>query len=285
MNSTKAFTLIELSIVLVIIGLVSAGVLVGRDLIRGFEVRSQVAQIESYNSAVYAFKNKYNCLPGDCAKAEELDLGLNGNGNDEIDNTFYPNADSPETIDFWLHLSNAELVEGFTPYTGPAGNGTAIPGIHSPALKMPGNGSTIGTLNPELSNTKGGWWFAHSYLLGHFYQEFRNAWIFTASTRGSNPSGLYLPQDMFMLDSKIDDGFPISGSIRSFTGTIVGGCFFVGGTPYPMCAGPSGITTSTGFADACVNDSPPHDETPVYQVTSITPSESSLCSPIIRTPF
>jgi prepilin-type N-terminal cleavage/methylation domain-containing protein len=65
----SAFTLVELSIVLVIIGLIIGGVLAGRDLIRAAELRSLVSEVERYNSAVNAFKLKYNCLPGDCATA------------------------------------------------------------------------------------------------------------------------------------------------------------------------------------------------------------------------
>ena len=48
----KGFTLIEMSIVLVIIGLIIGGVLLGRDLISAAAVRAQIAQIEKYNAAV-----------------------------------------------------------------------------------------------------------------------------------------------------------------------------------------------------------------------------------------
>jgi prepilin-type N-terminal cleavage/methylation domain-containing protein len=62
---TAAFTLIELSIVLVIIGLVVGGVLVGQDLIRAAYLRAQIAQIDQYNQAVNTFYAKYQALPGD----------------------------------------------------------------------------------------------------------------------------------------------------------------------------------------------------------------------------
>ena len=62
----KGFTLIELSIVLVVIGLIIGGILVGQDLIQAAETRSQITQIEKYNAAVNTFRLKYNCLPGDC---------------------------------------------------------------------------------------------------------------------------------------------------------------------------------------------------------------------------
>jgi len=59
----SGFTLIELSIVLVIIGLIVGGVLVGRDLISAASVRAQITQIEKYQQAVNAFRDKYGGVP------------------------------------------------------------------------------------------------------------------------------------------------------------------------------------------------------------------------------
>src|SRR5688572_21710023 len=66
---TRGFTLIELSIVLVIIGLLVGGVLVGRDLIKAAEIQKVISQAEQYKTVFYTFKNKYNCIPGDCRNA------------------------------------------------------------------------------------------------------------------------------------------------------------------------------------------------------------------------
>jgi prepilin-type N-terminal cleavage/methylation domain-containing protein len=66
MNISKhGFTLIELSIVLVIIGLIVGGILVGRDLISAAAVRAQISQIERYHTAANTFRTKYAYLPGD----------------------------------------------------------------------------------------------------------------------------------------------------------------------------------------------------------------------------
>jgi prepilin-type N-terminal cleavage/methylation domain-containing protein len=59
------FTLIEMSIVLVIIGLIVGGVLVGQDLIRAAHVCAEITQIEKFNTAVNTFYGKYQALPGD----------------------------------------------------------------------------------------------------------------------------------------------------------------------------------------------------------------------------
>jgi prepilin-type N-terminal cleavage/methylation domain-containing protein len=56
------FTLIELSIVLVIIALIVGGVLVGKDLISAAYVRAQITQIERFNTAVNTFYGKYGYI-------------------------------------------------------------------------------------------------------------------------------------------------------------------------------------------------------------------------------
>jgi prepilin-type N-terminal cleavage/methylation domain-containing protein len=71
-HKAGGFTLIEMSIVLVIIGLLVGGVLVGQDLIRAAQVRKTGTLIEQLNTAVNTFKLKYNCLPGDCANASDF---------------------------------------------------------------------------------------------------------------------------------------------------------------------------------------------------------------------
>src|ERR1700688_3889289 len=74
--SSSGFTLIELSIVLVIIGLIVGGILVGQDLIKAAEVRAQISQIEKYNQAVNTFRAKFNAIPGDMAVSTAQQFGF-----------------------------------------------------------------------------------------------------------------------------------------------------------------------------------------------------------------
>lgn len=82
--SRHGFTLVELSLVLVIIGLVVGGVLVGRDLIEAGRIRAQLSQIADMETQINTFKIKYDCLPGDCATATSA-LGATHNGNAVVD--------------------------------------------------------------------------------------------------------------------------------------------------------------------------------------------------------
>ena len=77
----EGITLIELSIVLVIIGLIVGGIFVGKDLIEIAQSRKVMSQMEGFQAAVTTFKLKYNCIPGDCAQSSNMALGNSGNGD------------------------------------------------------------------------------------------------------------------------------------------------------------------------------------------------------------
>jgi prepilin-type N-terminal cleavage/methylation domain-containing protein len=165
---TKAgFTLVELAIVLVIIGLVVGGVLVGKDLIRAAENRSFVGQLETYNAAANTFKTKYNCVPGDCPTATAYGFSNNGNGNGMVSGLTASNTYSVdynlngdgnpgvssyvimylgwtnfhESNYFWDHLSAAHLVANIgTPPSIADGVGT---NYYMPLAKNDGTGIVV----------------------------------------------------------------------------------------------------------------------------------------------
>lgn len=77
------FTLIEMSIVLVIIGLIIGGILTGQDLINAASIRAQTSQIEKYQTAVHTFQNKYGYLPGDIPNPYASNFGFQTRGTIE----------------------------------------------------------------------------------------------------------------------------------------------------------------------------------------------------------
>jgi prepilin-type N-terminal cleavage/methylation domain-containing protein len=126
-KKNKGFTLIEITIVLVVIGLITGGVFVVRELIRAAELRAQIKQIEEYNIAVNTFRLKYNALPGDIKEPEASSFGFSargiyagqGDGNGVLEGVYANaagrNADtvqSGENLMFWVDLSAARLIKG-----------------------------------------------------------------------------------------------------------------------------------------------------------------------------
>lgn len=136
------FTLIELSIVLVVIGLLVGGVLVGHDLVEAAKIRSKLGKFQQIEMAYNTFRTKYNCMAGDCRNADQLGLGPNGNGNRTLFNggsddcTYYIGSNwehrnlAGECQAFWVHLSKAGLIEAglrdLTPADFSGGSGGTV---------------------------------------------------------------------------------------------------------------------------------------------------------------
>jgi prepilin-type N-terminal cleavage/methylation domain-containing protein len=106
------FTLIELSIVLVIIGLLMGGVLKGQELINSAKVKNMANDFRSVQTQIYTYQDKFKALPGDDRAAKDH-VGLvatDGDGDGVIEGAY--NASSGETFQFWQHIRLAQLVTG-----------------------------------------------------------------------------------------------------------------------------------------------------------------------------
>ncbi|HYC44784.1 MAG TPA: prepilin-type N-terminal cleavage/methylation domain-containing protein [Burkholderiales bacterium] len=182
----KGFTLIEIAIVLVIIGLLLGGVLKGQELITGARVRNLVAQQDGVKAAYFGFLDRYRALPGDYSAAAANISNIvttlaacgngNGNGNGQIQS-----AVNNEHLLVWEHLAKAGFINGSYTCAAAATNAT------SP------------------SNPYGG------LLELQFDAAFANG-----SNRHNLKTGGSVPSDILAeVDRKVDDGNPGQGSFRA----------------------------------------------------------------------
>ena len=212
------FTLVELSMVLVIIGLLVGGVLAGQALIRSAELRSVVTQKEATVAAVYTFKNKYNGLPGDlkdaqtffgaaadCTAAQTTIATCNGNGNDFIDYGTPSGTMGTEIFLFWKHLANAGLVSGnFTGVTDGASSNSATT-RNSPSGKIQ-NSLWHAIYFGNYSGSSSVW--AYNY---------GNMFVLGGIRADTWPTARFITSaDAYSVDKKFDDGLPGSGKLLIF---------------------------------------------------------------------
>jgi prepilin-type N-terminal cleavage/methylation domain-containing protein len=207
---SRGFTLIEIAIVLVIIGLLLGGVLKGQELITSARVRNLISQQDGVKAAFFGFQDRYRALPGDYGSAS-ININcaggcLNGNGNGRIEQ----NAGDREDIIAWSHLTAAGFLNGS--YTAASGSATDPSDTSAPK-------------NP------------YSIYLQIVYDGVYG----TGTTGAPRPAkhnlktGGQIPVEIIAeVDRKIDDGKPYSGAFQfsvyiptptgNYTAPVAGNC-------------------------------------------------------------
>lgn len=229
------FTLLEVSIVLIIMGLIIGGLLIGRELIESAGVRAVIRDVDSYKSAVLAFQTKYNALPGDMRTAETYwgtDPGgcpatptntvrkqatCNGDGMGNIINPFDA-ATYPEMFRAVQQLANAGLIEGsYTGATGPGGAADPVIGLNIPQSRSVAPGGyllywAIGLDTAIIDYFPGP--YSHIIAYGSFI------------TNDMPLAPVFTPTQARNIDEKLDDGRPGLGNVMSFkpAGTYCPSC-------------------------------------------------------------
>ena len=224
------FTLIELSIVLIIITLIVGGVLVGQTLIKSAKVQQTGTLLEQFDTAANAFQLKYQCLPGDCPNATSFGFAYNGNGDGRIygvDGGGHTN-DGQENFYFFQDLIDAGLVSDTRVCTQM--HFTCAPSLY-------GYSQTVGLMLPTGLFGEGG---VQTLPVAYGAITLINTYVVN---QGPSAAGYTLPYNHMyffsiltdqtwgvmgaltasQLDKKFDDGYPLSGKIRALGPDTDGG--------------------------------------------------------------
>ncbi len=218
MRQRQGFSLVELSVVLVILGLLVGGILAGQSLIRSAEMRSTIQQTQRYVTAYYQFRDKYDAIPGDMATAQNYwgqaaacpgDVThpstdartCNGDGNGALDNDTLM-----EKTRIWHHLADAGLIEGtYTGVTGGSGNNySMVPGVNVPR----GKAANVGFSTYYWASMSG-----DPNWPDGIYRNF----MFIGGMQGGDLTygATFSAGEVSEIDTKMDDGKPAFGKIRT----------------------------------------------------------------------
>lgn len=235
---SHAFSLVELAVVLVILGLLVGSVLSGQALVRASQLRSVATEYQQYLRAATSFREKYFYPPGDipnataiwgavhasanlcrrnlCTSPAGSKATCNGSGSgDMVGFTTISNCTSTVSSLFWKHLANADLISGSYSQivSNVAGGPRYYSTSNSPASKVSGGIWTINTdsrVQPDSTDTR------YAFVIGG-----PNTWT---TMPYLNKTAIFRPEEIWNIDTKIDDGKPVAGKVTAETGYGAANC-------------------------------------------------------------
>ena len=233
-RNQSGFTLIEIAIVLVIIGLLLGGVLKGQELINSAKVKNLASDFKNIPVFVYGYQDKFKALPGDDANC----CGANGHlgatatigstatcnnglaapctGNGVVDGAWDSVTAGDESVVFWQHVRLAGLAPGQTVVSVAGGRTDPYFPLNAVGGRI---GIEAGGTKPPIANMKGTYIICSEGILGKFAKQ---------------------------LDTTMDDGVPNTGSIMIMAVNTA-------------AAGPATRTPATALATvSAVDDATPY---------------------------
>ena len=220
-SARAAFTLVEIAIVIVIIGLLTGSMVAGFSYIKNAEIATMMSETKYYTNAFLQFQERYHAVPGDLGGAPGATMASDiwpGVGNGDGNGLIRANGAGGNTAELFYvfqHLAHAGLIDGN--YTGLSSDGTTTTAYAKAGVNVPGSAS-----------------FGVSYLFNHpdaldgnvsggldpFY--FDGLYTHVLIVAGLTPTGNSLPNVPFLtpkqalaLDTKFDDGKPGTGWVMT----------------------------------------------------------------------
>lgn len=217
-HGNHGFSFIELAIVLTIFGLLVGAIMQGKALMRASELQDVIAQLRTFTVADQAFREKYQAVAGDMSTATTLwgaadplsaadcmlqlifvgapdNKTCNGNGTGFVETSGDTYAERPL---YWQHLSNAGLISG--KYSGFETTG--------------GSCCFRTTSNMPAGKIKTSLWSPNSSIITPFSYQLGGQTAPTGGMpAGMNTGNIFTPEELWSLDTKIDDSRPLTGMV------------------------------------------------------------------------
>lgn len=217
-NNILAFSLIELSIVLIIIGLLVAGITGGASLIESAKITNFISTTRDWQNNVYTFYSLKNRLPGNPKNLSFLGQMINKNWNFNVSGIFSEykisdfgindydglgaNTSVSYCVAFWLDLYLAKISNYKVPKNG-LGTTSCSKGSAAIPTVFNGDFKSIGPLTILFNDNKGTWPQFHEAMKGIYFK--------------FEPNNTHIkPKLYYYLDLKIDDGKYNTGLMRGF---------------------------------------------------------------------
>jgi prepilin-type N-terminal cleavage/methylation domain-containing protein len=200
----KGFTLIELSIVVVVISIIIGGIIAGQSILDGAKRQAVVKELKNYEQAVGTFVLQYSDLPGDIDNASAYwSAASDGDGDGEIDDH------DGEGVYIWNHLSRAELVSNY--YDGTyADLATSVP-------QSDGGAFYYKAAYAGNSATKN-WGISDNSIYGKQGNFFGIGSDRNTLSSYDYAGGMFNAEETKSIDQKIDDGKASSGRLVALRG-------------------------------------------------------------------
>ncbi|MEO5339940.1 MAG: prepilin-type N-terminal cleavage/methylation domain-containing protein [Magnetococcus sp. MYC-9] len=218
------FTLIEIAIVIIIIGLILGGVLKGQELIRSARTHSVADQGSAVKAAILGFVDRYRALPGDYDKASAtiagVESGQDGDGNGRVGYNDSATPGKPDEANrllesglVWLHLVKSGFLSG---------------GSDGRPLRPGDLGSWSCPTETCILNA-----FNGPMMFIYANEQTGVNWASDSAYSNQLWVGKNIPAELIAeLDRKMDDGSPSTGHFRAGDGFVEGAAALVGN----MCA-------------------------------------------------
>jgi prepilin-type N-terminal cleavage/methylation domain-containing protein len=111
-NNQKGFTLVEIAIVLVIIGLLLGGILKGQEMIIQAKIKNAITDFSGVSAAYFGYQDRYRATPGDDNQATRWTGATAGDGNRVLSGLYASATATDETRLWWDHLRRSGFVSG-----------------------------------------------------------------------------------------------------------------------------------------------------------------------------